>query len=54
MISIPNGWVRHRVYLLGVIIELDGALWEPVPGAAVTAEEFMAARSLIQEIHRSL
>ena len=38
----------------GVAIELDGELWEPVPGAAVTAEEFMAARSLIQDIHRSL
>jgi hypothetical protein len=39
---------------LGVIVELDGELWVPVPGAAVTAEEFIAARSLIQEIHRSL
>jgi hypothetical protein len=37
-----------------VVIELDGELWEPVPGATVTAEEFVAARSLIQEIHRSL
>ena len=35
-------------------IELDGELWELVPGGTVTAEEFMAARSLIQEIHRSL
>jgi hypothetical protein len=37
-----------------VSIELDGELWEPVPGATVTSEEFAAARSLIQEIHRSL
>ena len=37
-----------------VSIELDGELWEPVPGAAVTVSEFIAARSLIQEIHRSL
>jgi DNA repair exonuclease SbcCD ATPase subunit len=37
-----------------VSIELDGELWEPVPGATVSAEEFVAARSLIQEIHRSL
>ena len=35
-------------------IELDGELWEPVPGAAATAEEFIAARSLIQETHRLL
>jgi hypothetical protein len=37
-----------------VSIELDGELWEPVPGAAVTAQDFIAARSLIQETHRSL
>jgi hypothetical protein len=37
-----------------VSIELDGELWEPVPGVAVTAEELIKARSLIQEIHRSL
>jgi hypothetical protein len=38
----------------GVTIELDGLLWKPAPGAAVTAEEFLAARSLIGEIHQSL
>jgi hypothetical protein len=37
-----------------VVIELDGLLWEPVPGSAVGAEEFIAARSLIREIHESL
>jgi hypothetical protein len=37
-----------------VIIELDGELWKPAPRATVTAEEFMAARSLIKEIHESL
>jgi hypothetical protein len=48
--------VEHRVgsNVSAVSIELDGELWEPVPGASVTAEEFITARSLIQEIHRSL
>lgn len=34
-----------------VIIELDGMLWKPVPGATASAEEFEQARSLIVEIH---
>ena len=33
-------------------IELDGKHWTPVPGATVTAEEFIAARSLLHEIHQ--
>jgi hypothetical protein len=33
-------------------IELDGRRWKPVPGATATAEEFIAARSLIHEIHQ--
>jgi hypothetical protein len=32
--------------------ELDGNVWEPVPGATVTAEDFITARSLILEIHQ--
>jgi hypothetical protein len=32
-----------------VTIELDGMLWKPVAGAAVTAEEFLAVRSFIRE-----
>jgi hypothetical protein len=32
-------------------IELGGERWEPRPGAAATAGEFIAARSLIREIH---
>jgi hypothetical protein len=37
-----------------VIVELDGMLWTPVPGARVSAEEFIAARSPIREIHQLL
>jgi hypothetical protein len=33
-------------------LELDGLLWKPKPGTAVTAEEFTRARSVIQDIHR--
>lgn len=33
-------------------IELDEKRWKPVPGATATAEEYMAARSLIHEIHQ--
>jgi hypothetical protein len=33
-------------------VELEGKVWEPVPGATVTAEEFIAARSLIHEVHQ--
>jgi hypothetical protein len=33
-------------------IELDGKRWKPVPGATATAEEYIAARSLIHEIHQ--
>jgi hypothetical protein len=33
-------------------VELDGKGWEPVPGATVSAEEFIAARSLIHEVHQ--
>ena len=38
----------------GVIIELDGKLRTPAPEATVTAEEFIAARSRIREIHESM
>lgn len=31
-------------------VELDGKRWEPVPGATATAEDFLAARSLLDEI----
>jgi hypothetical protein len=33
-------------------VELEGKAWEPVPGATVSAEEFIAARSLIHEVHQ--
>jgi hypothetical protein len=45
---------RHHAGGVAVVIELDGLLWEPVPGSAVSAEEFIAARSLIREIHEPL
>ena len=34
------------------VIEHDGKLWKPKPGATATAEEFVAARTLMVEIHR--
>jgi hypothetical protein len=33
-------------------VDLDGKRWEPVPGATATAEDFIAARSLLHEIHQ--
>jgi hypothetical protein len=39
-------------YCQNMTIELDGRRWKPVPGATATAEEFIAARSLIHEIHQ--
>jgi hypothetical protein len=33
-------------------LELDGFLWKPKPGTAVTAEEFARARAVMQDIHR--
>lgn len=33
-------------------VELDGKRWEPVPGGTATAEDFIAARSLLHEIHQ--
>ncbi len=33
-------------------IELDGKRWEQVPGATATAEDFIAALSLLHEIHQ--
>lgn len=53
-VVIPGGLVRRGAYRFGVIIELDGKLWTPVPEATVTAEEFIAARSVIGEIHQSV
>ncbi|WP_432955956.1 hypothetical protein [Micromonospora haikouensis] len=35
-----------------VIVEIDGLLWKPCPGAEATAVEFEAARSLFIEVHR--
>jgi hypothetical protein len=35
-----------------VIVEIDGLLWKPCPGAEATAAEFEAARSLFIEVHR--
>ncbi|WP_433229201.1 hypothetical protein [Actinomadura formosensis] len=34
------------------VIEIDGMLWKPKPGATATAEEFIAARTLFGEINR--
>jgi hypothetical protein len=36
----------------GEVIEVDGLLWKPRPGASSSSEEFRRARSLILEIHR--
>lgn len=33
-------------------VELDGKRWEPVPAATATAEDFLAARSFLHEIHQ--
>jgi hypothetical protein len=54
MSRLSDAHSRRGSTVSGVVTEVDGELWEPVPSAAVTAEEFMTARSLIQEIHRSL
>ena len=35
-------------------LELDGFLWKPKLGTAVTAEEFTQARSVMRDIHRSV
>jgi hypothetical protein len=35
-----------------VTIEVDGKRWKPVPGVTATAGEFIAARSLISQIHQ--
>lgn len=35
-------------------LELDGFLWKPKPGTTVTAEEFARARSVMQDIHRTV
>jgi len=43
---------RDRLYCQRVAIELDGKRWKPVPGATATTAEFIAARSLIHEIHQ--
>ena len=32
-------------------VMLNGIPWKQLPGATATAEEFIAARSLVQEIH---
>lgn len=39
-------------YCRGMSVELEGKVWEPVPGVTATAEEFIAARSLIHEVHQ--
>jgi hypothetical protein len=33
------------------VVELDGLLWKPKPGATASSEEFRRARSVILEIH---
>ncbi|MEU9507116.1 hypothetical protein AB0D32_12635 [Micromonospora sp. NPDC048170] len=35
-----------------VVVEIDGLLWKPCPGAEATAAEFEVARSLFIEAHR--
>jgi hypothetical protein len=37
-----------------VVIEVDGKRWVPVPDATATAEEFIAALSLLHEIHQQI
>ena len=34
------------------VVEIDGLLWKPKPGATASSEEFGRARSVILEIHR--
>jgi hypothetical protein len=43
---------RGCLYRLNVRIDLDGNRWEPVRGATAPAREFIAARSLIDQIHQ--
>ena len=40
-----------QLYCWAMAIELNRERWEPRPGATATAEEFIAARSVLQEIH---
>jgi hypothetical protein len=52
-VAIPMAEFAIGSTVSGVVIELDGMSWKPVPGATATAEEFIAARSRIREIHQS-
>jgi hypothetical protein len=44
----------RRFYRQYMTVEAGGECWEPVPGATVTAQEFIAARSVIDEIHQQI
>jgi hypothetical protein len=43
---------EETLYRQSVAIEVDGKRWVPVPDSTATAEEFIAALSLLHEIHQ--
>jgi hypothetical protein len=47
----PGFRVALCFYCRGMMVELGGKAWKPVPGATSTAEEFIAARALLDEVH---
>ena len=45
---------EETFYRQSVAIEVDGKRWTPVPDLTATAEEFIAALSLLREIHQQI
>jgi hypothetical protein len=45
---------EETLYRQSVTIEVDGKRWVPVPGSTATAEEFIAALSLLHDIHQQI
>lgn len=43
-----------RAYRQSVAIEVGGKRWVPVPGSTAMAEQFIAAMSLLHEIHQQM
>ncbi len=45
---------EETLYRQSVATEADGKRWAPVPDSTATAEEFIAALSLLHEIHQRI
>lgn len=45
---------EETLYRQSVAIEVDGKRWAPVPDSTATAEEFIAALSLLHEVHQQI